>query len=919
MYNDYLFLSMLIMEKIFYGEDILSSNDGDFKKNKRNKNISSNGKPIIESFENSVFYQEMVNDSIFHSYATSSVNLKRVAERILNMPINYFYSIETLKKISKHLIRIGVERQIISESKIMQQLNINGGREGPISQKINRSETNNDIISLSRKGSESGKLNNLMRTLSSRSSKSTKYNNENQDVKNNSLPISSKEQKTRNKLMRTLSSRSSRSTKRNIENQDIKNDINTNYQSENELYTKHNFVKYTDTKFSMCEYCFDDKLISKKDLKSLYQCERCNMIVHKCCMKLILIDCMENKTSIYDEYEGDDEEIIIKIKERIEAINNEIKQEESLQNNDNKKHDLSSNTFSEINTDIIVDPSLKKVNKLKNELNINTTYLSKLEAKVEEKKKLMEKNKIEKSFKEINVKYKETNNLKVNVQETDTTSDIILNLINILNLTGKFNDYSLNYRSDNNNEIELMYTESPLKSIVDSESINFILKSINTKSGRDNKHSYNFGKRLNIANEIYENEKNYLKKLIQIRSFFIEPMTSSNLFIPKDINIIFDNILNILESHKILMKSLNEIWRNVNDIIDLEEKLIQIYIDILPRMSQEYCHYCMNRFIGDKLMVKLSNEDPKIKNFISDCENKNKEVLNNLTLKDLLTEPIHRISSFIIYFKRLSSYINYPSHKINVLLSQLEKEMENINIIMEETKLRQEVIKIEKILDWSDIFNKFHIDCDQRKLLNIQEFTLIDKYGHNSKVTVYSFNDLMLVIKVKNNIPVLCIPPIPYECINIIDCVETTGTDINNNIKIIHNQCNIFIFQANSYHEKKDWLNKITSIKQSFCLSLYASKNQPTIELRKDIENLIQSKPSDDKTLVINNDSKKGFLTSIFDKNGRRYSTTSSTIERGKLKYNFLGRRLSLNKRKEFFNKSSGKGNIEDNIIKKDE
>jgi len=50
------------------------------------------------------------------------------------MPINYFYSIETLKKISKHLIRIGVERQIISESKIMQQLNINGGREGPISQ-----------------------------------------------------------------------------------------------------------------------------------------------------------------------------------------------------------------------------------------------------------------------------------------------------------------------------------------------------------------------------------------------------------------------------------------------------------------------------------------------------------------------------------------------------------------------------------------------------------------------------------------------------------------------------------------------------------------------------------------------------------------------------------------------------------------
>jgi len=57
----------------------------------------------------------------------------------------------------------------------------------------------------------------------------------------------------------------------------------------------------------------------------------------------------------------------------------------------------------------------------------------------------------------------------------------------------------------------------------------------------------------------------------------------------------------------------------------------------------------------------------------------------------------------------------------------------------------------------------------------------------------------MLVIKVKNNIPVLCIPPIPYECINIIDCVETTGTGKNYLIffllfiiYIIYNYLNIF-------------------------------------------------------------------------------------------------------------------------------
>jgi len=61
MFDDYLFFAMLIMEKVFYGEDIIS-NKNELKKDKKNKN-SSNNITVIDSFENSVFYQEMMNDS----------------------------------------------------------------------------------------------------------------------------------------------------------------------------------------------------------------------------------------------------------------------------------------------------------------------------------------------------------------------------------------------------------------------------------------------------------------------------------------------------------------------------------------------------------------------------------------------------------------------------------------------------------------------------------------------------------------------------------------------------------------------------------------------------------------------------------------------------------------------------------------
>jgi len=59
--------------------------------------------------------------------------MKRAAERILNMPITYFNSISVVKKISKYLVRIGVDKHIVSESKLMQQIKFKG-KEGSIKQ-----------------------------------------------------------------------------------------------------------------------------------------------------------------------------------------------------------------------------------------------------------------------------------------------------------------------------------------------------------------------------------------------------------------------------------------------------------------------------------------------------------------------------------------------------------------------------------------------------------------------------------------------------------------------------------------------------------------------------------------------------------------------------------------------------------------
>ncbi|OUM65218.1 hypothetical protein PIROE2DRAFT_7852, partial [Piromyces sp. E2] len=330
------------------------------------------------------------------------------------------------------------------------------------------------------------------------------------------------------------------------------------------------------------------------------------------------------------------------------------------------------------------------------------------------------------------------------------------------------------------------------------------------------------------------------------------------------------------------VKYLNDIWKNIDDIIELEEELVKIYIDMLPKISPEYCKYCSNRAIGDEYLLNLYNEDPKSKKFITECENNNKVALDKLTLQDLLIEPMHRITRYSILFKRLSGYINYPPHTINTFLSKIDEETKKINISVGEMESKQKIIRMEKNLDWN---NKFNIVCDQRKLLNTQEFQLIDKYGHSSKVIAYSFNDIIIIIKMRKNIPVLCLPPITYESCNFIDCFETAES-------------------ANSRTEKKNWLQEIGLIKISFCLSLYMSKNQPTILLKSGAGAIAISDSSFEMSSVTSS-TKKGFFSSLFDKSsGRRFSNSSNrklsttSIDNGNKKNMIIGRRFSVNSKR---------------------
>ncbi|KAL6611864.1 hypothetical protein U3516DRAFT_813340 [Neocallimastix sp. 'constans'] len=476
------------------------------------------------------------------------------------------------------------------------------------------------------------------------------------------------------------------------------------------------------------------------------------------------------------------DETIQKIKEKIISIKNEIKLEESIQSGAERVKNATSTSFFK-NSETILEESRKKMNLLTLDLNKNITYLDKLE---EIKLKQI-------SLIEINVKYEDENvsnmeiETKIKMNESTPKDDIIQNILKKFKIGGDSKNYILYYTSETNDLIELEDSESPLKTITNITNTKFILKYINYNNEKEPDNS-NSEKLKRIEYEIYDTEKNYIEKLIQLKIFFIEPIRQYQIFQEKFIKIIFDNILDIFEYHK----------------------------------------------------------------------------------------PMHRITRYSILFKRLASHINNPFHKVNTLLSNINEEMKKINITVGEVENKKKLLNIEETLDWNSVFFKFNIACDNRILINSQEFNLIDKYAHINKVNVYAFNDMLLVVRMKKNTPVLCIPPLTYESINIIDSFDSNFKELKNIIQINQNQNNVYLLQAESYYHKNEWLKKINSIKRAFCLALYKSKNQSSVIIknRSRLNSFSESLFNND---LISNNSKR-FFSSIFEKKVMRRRSFTSVV-----------------------------------------
>jgi len=300
-FDRFIYLSMIVLEKAFYGELSEYQDRPSFPKTD-DTNLDESG----ESFEKSVFYKELKND-IKGSLNITTSQFQRAIERIVDLPSDYFDTLEIVDKIENYLSCFEVNYNDLLNSKLL-------------------SETKPGLAKMDKKNSVKMSI----ESFNDRAS----FSSQNQTSTQSS--VSANTEAPKNQRLKKIKTEDLPNEKSIIspliKEQSFKKSITANINNlVDQLKVGHTFVQNTEKDTVFCEYCYKKLIfekVDKKDDDSLaYKCEVCNMSCHKYCRNLIKVNCLEHTSNaLMDEY-GEDalkSENINRIQMKMKAIQHEL-------------------------------------------------------------------------------------------------------------------------------------------------------------------------------------------------------------------------------------------------------------------------------------------------------------------------------------------------------------------------------------------------------------------------------------------------------------------------------------------------------------------------------------------------------------------------------------------------------------------
>lgn len=777
LFDDVAFFVMQWLEDIFNG-----FHDSNTEFDTHNKAYMLSRDIEAPSFQTSVFYQALKND-LHGARTVSTKQYSRLSERITDLPPYIYENNEVLERTILTLETFGIEFEKSRSNTYASLTRKNSFRQPTPS---GRTRTMTPIEATRRKDSDSLDLNGLSPLKDWKKGSSTALSLSLANTENNHIWV-----------------------------QNVAKDKN------------------------FCEYCCKAFSNNLEDNNTAYQCESCGFLCHRNCRSSTNVSCMKNMLDGVDDKNELNSEKLRKLEDKIQAIQKEIDIEEKI------KLGLDNFVAAKKKLGKKISPTKKtgqNTQEIESQLERSKKNLDILREQ-QQKCKLQRAALLSAAQQLHDIQDEDTNeeiagesNNEVvriismdNAMKAQTTKTFVISpnttvkqLIRLaldkFLLPGAEEDYALSYLSEIG-EVPMRLEDMPNKLGIDLMSTPLklrVLNPIGTSGGLSKEEEKQLRKQREVLMEICETEISYTEDLSNILTLFLDPMTKADIITPAVQSEIFSNIISLSSLHDRIVQEIEDKKMDKQGQYLNVHETVEIYKNHISRFSA-YEEYCGNQNNARRKLNKMKNDQTFLR-FLQKCESNPK--LHKLSLSDLLVKPMHRITRYPIFFKRLLTHVNKDSADyvaINDLINNIETMAVNVNESVRQHESSYRIRYIDDNLDFGNVVERFRIANGRRELVSEKQFTYMKKNSSAIvEVTVLFFSDLVLMVKSKKAESfVLFKPPIPLESIVLLDKPDTV--ELKNAFQIVHIGSEIHTLVTNTAYDKNTWLQEAETIRAQFC------------------------------------------------------------------------------------------------------
>ncbi|GFQ95590.1 rho guanine nucleotide exchange factor 12 [Trichonephila clavata] len=234
-------------------------------------------------------------------------------------------------------------------------------------------------------------------------------------------------------------------------------------------------------------------------------------------------------------------------------------------------------------------------------------------------------------------------------------------------------------------------------------------------------------KRQDVINELFHTEKTHVRNLKVLDQVFYKPLLQEQLLPLDFLNLLFPNLEEMLEIHSTFNNKMKA-RRKLEPVIgDIGQLMLEMFDGAAgEHLKHAAATYCKNQSIALESLKHRQKKDQKLAQSLSDAETNN--LCRRLQLKDIIASGFQRLTKYPLLLENIAKYTPPNTQELTDLQRAVDCSKEilvHVDSAIKEAENRHRLLDIQKKMDKSSFEKVEHPVVQSFKNLDLTNHKLL--------------------------------------------------------------------------------------------------------------------------------------------------------------------------------------------------